>query len=348
MDVFVEQIPFRENPRLREGGPGERGRLPLSFWPPLGLWWNRASFADALGCRSFVLIATATLWSCCRGCLNAGTARSPGPIRISSQHAPPWPRPTRRCRCAPRARTLLFRRPLARWQPERARDCPSRWLCSVWCRRRAGEIRRARDAHLAGNSVLLARDLDQQWRPQPGDNAIGLGMARGPQGLRLAVLSASARSRWSRFRARCATGLRFRSADRFRRVCAPIGLRRRSEWSRRSPQALAGRVSLQRALRTRGVGRYAIEILAEGARGPEVLFLRSVAVGPKAPWRCPRQGRGRDDAAAVLEQINRERQKYGAPALASDARLAAVAQALCQGAQESSGSSGTFSPRSGI
>ena len=39
---------------------------------------------------------------------------------------------------------------------------------------------------------------------------------------------------------------------------------------------------------------------------------------------------GPDDAGSVLDTINRERQRYGAPALAKDRRLDAVAQAYAE------------------
>jgi len=200
----------------------------------------------------------------------------------------------------------------------------------------------------AGNSVLLARDLDQQWRPQPGDNAIGLGMARGPQGLRLAVLSAERKVAMESLPSQVrdgseiqiggslSPGLRsHRSTSKVRMVSS---LASSPRWSGLASARASNRGRRTVCDRDPGGGR---------AR-PEVLFLRSVAVGPKAPWEVSSSGgEGRDDAAAVLEQINRERQKYGAPALASDARLAAVAQAYAR-SSESSGSSGTFRRDRGI
>ena len=77
------------------------------------------------------------------------------------------------------------------------------------------------------------------------------------------------------------------------------------------------------------MGRHLVEVMARGARGPEVLALLPLEVGASAvePVAVEDSPVGPDDAAAVLEAINQVRQRAGAATLSPDARLARVAQA---------------------
>lgn len=94
-----------------------------------------------------------------------------------------------------------------------------------------------------------------------------------------------------------------------------------------------------RAFRARirfdAAGRYAVEVIADGARGPEVAALALVSSGgadlaapPERPGPAARPA-GTDAGAAearVLAALNATRARRGLPPLARDARLAAVAR----------------------
>ncbi len=81
-----------------------------------------------------------------------------------------------------------------------------------------------------------------------------------------------------------------------------------------------------------GRGRYAVEVVADGDGGPEVVALAVVSAGGAPLEAPPPQARGAEPAddtaaeAAVVSALNATRRRHGLPALQADPRLAAVAR----------------------
>jgi uncharacterized protein YkwD len=205
----------------------------------------------------------------------------------------------------------------------------------------------------ARDPKALACDLDQQWQPQRQDEVVGLGVFQSPrQGrdrVRLVVLSAQRKVALDPLPVRVALGSEIRITGILLAalgspsvyVEGPDGTVVQIE------AALAGSRFSAR-FEPNATGAYAIEILARGPRGPEVVFLKSVEVGTSGPPELPAslEPGAQDDGAAVLDEINRERLRYGTPALSSDPRLARVAGAYARELREL-GMFGHLSPRSG-
>lgn len=199
------------------------------------------------------------------------------------------------------------------------------------------------------DAAAVARDVDQQWRPQPGDGFIGLALAGHSPGVRLALLAAGRKVAVDPLPAHVPAGAAIsvrgtmltalRSPSIY--VEGPNG-----KVAQITPAQSGSRFSTQ--FDPGAAGRYAVEVLAQGVRGPEVLFLKTVRVGiPVAEsTEPPAQSSGREDPEAVLDQINRERQRSGAAALAVDPRLNRVAQSYARELREL-GLFAHVSPRSG-
>ena len=84
-------------------------------------------------------------------------------------------------------------------------------------------------------------------------------------------------------------------------------------------------------------GRHALEVLGEGAEGPEVAAMFSVEVGPLAAAAPPppvlggpEPGSPEEARARLLARVNALRSGAGVPAVQADARLGAVAQAYAE------------------
>jgi uncharacterized protein YkwD len=217
----------------------------------------------------------------------------------------------------------------------------------------------------ARDQKALARDVDLQWQPQGLDEVVGLGVFQSPwqspwqgprqgqqQGrdrVRLVVLSAERKVAVDPLPVRVSVGSEIRITGTLLAalhspsvyVEGPNGIVAQIE------AALTGSRFSAR-FEPNAPGSYAIEILGRGPRGPEVVFLKSVEVGTGGPPELPvkLEPAAQDDAVAVLDQINRERLKYGTPALSSDPRLASVAGAYAKELREL-GMFGHVSPRSG-
>jgi uncharacterized protein YkwD len=213
----------------------------------------------------------------------------------------------------------------------------------------------------ARDQKALARDLDLQWQPQSPDEVVGLGVFEGPwqgprqspqqgrDGVRLVVLSAERKVAVDPLPVRVSVGSEIRITGTLLAalhspsvyVEGPNGIVAQIE------AALTGSRFSAR-FEPNAPGAYAIEILGRGPRGPEVVFLKSVEVGTGGPPQLPvkLEQPAQDDVVAVLDQINRERLKYGTPALSSDPRLASVAGAYAKELREL-GMFGHVSPRSG-
>ncbi len=201
----------------------------------------------------------------------------------------------------------------------------------------------------ARDPKALLRDLDQQWHPQAGDEIVGLGLARTQGGVRLVILAAERKASVEPLPARIPVGAEVRISG------ALLGALHSPSVYVEGPNgrvvqikpALSGSRFSAR-FEPSAIGSYAIEVLAQSARGPEVVFLKSIEVGRTGGEELPPRAEpaSPDDDAAVLDQINRERLRYGAAALAPDPRLARVAQAYARELREL-GIFAHVSPRSG-
>ncbi len=85
-------------------------------------------------------------------------------------------------------------------------------------------------------------------------------------------------------------------------------------------------------LELRAEGFYTLEIMGRGHAGPEVAWMVGVSAGnataiPELSSFEAGVPRGSDDAQAVLEALNQQRLRAGAPALAEDPRLTRIASA---------------------
>ena len=205
----------------------------------------------------------------------------------------------------------------------------------------------------APDQSALARDLDQQWQPQGSDDVVGLGVTESPPHgrarMRLVVLSAARKVAVDPLPVRVAVGSEIRiTGTLLAALRSPSVYVEGPNGSVAQIQAALTGSRFSAGFEPNAPGSYAIEILGQGPRGPEVVFLKSVEVGAGGPTALPvrLEPGAQDDAAAVLDRINRERLKYGAPALSSDPRLASVAGAYAREMREL-GMFGHVSPRSG-
>jgi uncharacterized protein YkwD len=103
-------------------------------------------------------------------------------------------------------------------------------------------------------------------------------------------------------------------------------------------------------LEFRAEGAYTLEIMGKGRTGPEVAWMLGLTVGqPPSPREVLDSGgrtQGADDEQAVLEAVNQQRLRAGAPALAEDPRLSRIAGAYAAEMRELR-FFGHVSPRSG-
>ncbi len=198
--------------------------------------------------------------------------------------------------------------------------------------------------------ALVARALADRLPPFPGANAVGVGGARTPAGQVRAVVVRVQRKAWIFaprevapggtlvLRGRLAPGLSRPALD----VEGPDG-RVAALPLRTDGPAVEGRVIL------RAPGRYVVEVMADGGRGPEVVWLYGVVAGSGGGEAAPRPvatAGGVAPERAVFEAINRLRLASGEPALAFDERLVAIARAYAE-EMASLGILAHVSPRSG-
>jgi uncharacterized protein YkwD len=189
----------------------------------------------------------------------------------------------------------------------------------------------------ARDPKALARDLDQQWRPLATDEIVGLGLARTMGGVRLVVLAAERKVSVDPLPARIPVGAEVRISG------ALLGVLHSPSIYIEGPNGMVAQIKaalsgsrFSARFEPNETGSYAVEVLGQGPRGPEVVFLKSIAVGRASTDDLPprEEPAGPDDDATVLDQINRERLRYGAPALSPDPRLARVAQAYARELRE--------------
>ncbi len=201
----------------------------------------------------------------------------------------------------------------------------------------------------AHGQEALARNLDQQWRPEAVDDVVGLGLARGPEGVRLVVLAANRKVRLDPLPIRVPVGSRIRVQGTLLTALRSPALYVEGPAGAvtRIAPTLAGS-GFSAGFEPGAPGPYRVEVVGQGAAGPEVLFLKTVEVGTGDSRSSSADTResGPDDAVAVLDRINRERLENGAAALALDRRLATVAQAYARELREL-GIFAHVSPRSG-
>jgi uncharacterized protein YkwD len=88
------------------------------------------------------------------------------------------------------------------------------------------------------------------------------------------------------------------------------------------------------AIEPRASGRYVVEVMAEGPRGPEMAWIDEVWVGEPPPAAHPPPPTASDPSITPEEQIvraiNAMRARQGEPALALDPQLSAIARAYSQ------------------
>lgn len=178
-----------------------------------------------------------------------------------------------------------------------------------------------------GSPASILALLVQRLTATAGDTVFGLGLDPGAEGLRLVVLRAARRVRIDPFAAHTARNATVEIQGTF---LTPLS---RPALYVEAPDGTVSEVATTRdgeRFRGRFVptadGRYLVELMARGSKGPEVEYLRPIAVGAVEPEAPVERGRGQaDDAEAVLDAVNRERQRYGAGALSRDPRLDQVA-----------------------
>ncbi|MBX5483199.1 MAG: CAP domain-containing protein [Myxococcaceae bacterium] len=111
-------------------------------------------------------------------------------------------------------------------------------------------------------------------------------------------------------------------------VTLPDGSVQRPQVTRRGQSGFCAPVPLQR------IGRYTVEVLGRGPKGPQVAALFFVTVGAAAPKDTSPLGPEPKDAAsaraAILERMNALRRAHGRKPLAPDEKLDAVAQAYSE------------------
>jgi uncharacterized protein YkwD len=201
---------------------------------------------------------------------------------------------------------------------------------------------------VAGDWRTLARDVGERWPPPPADQVVGLGVAQGVDGIRAVVLSAERKIALDPLPRRVPAGADLQVRGRLLgALSGPSLYVEGPDGSVTQVKATVNGSQFSASFEPTGIGRYLLEVMARGPRGPEVLFLKPVDVGSSGAAAVSNVSPvGPDNPSGVLETINQERQRSGAPALAEDARLARVAQAYAQELREL-GIFAHVSPRSG-
>ena len=192
----------------------------------------------------------------------------------------------------------------------------------------------------ASDLGTLAQSLADRFVPLATDNVEGLGAYVGAGELRAVLLHAQRKVRVDALPRRVARGALVEVAGTFLLpLIDPTIFVEAPDGTVTQLKVLPRADHFSTHFTAEGVGHYTIEVMGRGKSGPEVVALQSLEVGPPPAVPSPVDDaepvfEGPDDAAAVLEAINRERQRYGAAALSPDARLAAVAGAYAQELRE--------------
>ncbi len=194
----------------------------------------------------------------------------------------------------------------------------------------------------------LASQLAAQADLDGTDTVVGLGVAERPSGVRGVIFRANRMVSVSAPTQRSLVGATISLQGRF--------LSRLSEPALyvEAPDGTVTQIRVKRegdsfrgAFVPQVEGRYLVEVMAHGPHGPEVEYLRPLTVGNPPRDLAPRSvALGADDAAAVLDAVNAERQRQGAPALSPDPRLDRIAQSYAE-EMRSGGFFGHISPKSG-
>ena len=195
---------------------------------------------------------------------------------------------------------------------------------------------------IEGSSLdLVVRTLGERLSPPAeGENVAGIGLAPGGRGRLRAVFLRSARKAWieappARLRPGRSIALVGWLAPGLRSpalyVEAPDGTVEKLPMEWRLPAASGRGLGVAQTLEPRVTGRYTLEIMAEGAHGPEVVWIDRVQVGsgPAAATAGRGSKGGSGDAnepLALVEAINGARLRMGAATLALDPALARIAQ----------------------